>query len=129
MGESRRRRIAAADGGPLIIVPKFDAGERDLSFFEVQAKARKLLGKRASIGIRRGCPRCQERLIHVTHTQTFEVAAFADERWLAEAPQREQILLGRGASFMEAFANAERAVANGRVSHLSFVPEDGAMPT
>lgn len=94
-------RVSYLDMAEIITIES-ESGEREISDDEAARMGRALLGERTSLYRRRG--QCV-------------VAAFAtmDDAALSP-PERKEVVLGSGAGWSEAFANAHRALRNGRLS-------------
>lgn len=99
-----------------VIVRNFEAGERDWTLADVNAARIKLLGRRGSTWKRKPSPAAPDGVC--------VVAVFADDEWQCDPPDREEVILGEGASWAEAFANARGTVAKGIAFH---VRRDGAV--
>jgi|GEM_PF-4877178 len=90
-----------------IAVRNHESGERDLTLGELTARARALLGDRASTYKR------NERFWPAD--KICVVAAYLDDDARVPPPQRREIVLGEGASYAEALGRAQDAVMRGFV--------------
>ena len=88
-----------------IAVRNHEGGERDLTVEEITGRARALLGARASTYKRNPRAAPADKLC--------VVAAFLDDAVQLAPTERAEVVLGEGASFAEAFARAQGAIARG----------------
>jgi len=92
-------------------VRKFSPGEADLTLRQATDRGRALLGARASI-----YKRNESR---VSAGKVCVVAVYADDDVAMPPPCREEVIIGEGASWDEAFARAQESIAKRYVVTVS----------